>query len=82
MASCRWCAAPIRWVHTESGRAMPLDEQPNTGGNVALIPAAPVPVARVLAGAKLTEWRGQLWMPHAATCPHNGTPARSYRGRT
>ena len=35
-ATCRSCGAPIRWVRTRAGKAMPLDAQPVATGNVVL----------------------------------------------
>jgi hypothetical protein len=48
---------------------MPLDPDPNPSGNVALIDTADGPRARALKAADLLDWKGRLWMPHAATCP-------------
>lgn len=31
MATCRSCGAEIVWVHTEKGRAMPVDVKPRKG---------------------------------------------------
>lgn len=73
--TCRWCNQPVRWVISERGRNMCLDPQPSTLGNVVLIATASGTRARVVAADELAARRkqiGQLWMPHAATCPHIG----------
>ena len=51
MNVCRECAAPIRWVKTGNGVAMPLDREPSLMGNVVLygtvahkIPAHQLPI--------------------------------------
>ena len=51
MNVCRECAAPIRWVKTGNGVAMPLDREPSLTGNVILygtvahkIPAHQLPI--------------------------------------
>jgi hypothetical protein len=71
---CRSCAAPIRWAKTLNGKAMPLDAEPNSAGNITLKetddPRAPQ--ARVLAGADLFDARAAgttLYLSHYATCP-------------
>jgi len=67
---CQWCGQQIRWVRTEAGRNMCLDPHPTPAGNVALVQTPDGTRARALKVAELAEWRGQLWMPHMATCPH------------
>ena len=67
---CQWCGQQVRWVRTEAGRNMCLDPRPTPGGNVALVDTEGGLRARVLTTAELYDWRGQLWMPHIATCPH------------
>lgn len=37
MRPCRSCGAPIQWVWTVTGKAMPLDPEPHPDGNVELI---------------------------------------------
>jgi hypothetical protein len=36
MATCRSCNAPIRWARTVNDKAIPLDAQPTTLGNLEL----------------------------------------------
>lgn len=67
--SCRFCGQQIRWVRTEAGKNMALDPQPTPSGNVALVDREGGTRARVLTAAELLNWRAQLWMPHAVTCP-------------
>ena len=68
--TCQWCGKPVRWVTTERGRRMCLDPEPTPSGNVALVADEGGQRARALTAAELYDWRGQLWMPHIATCPH------------
>lgn len=70
-STCRVCPASIIWAVTENGKAMPIDAEPKTDGNVRLTerpgkaPLAEVlgPLERELAGAVFLHW------PHHATCP-------------
>jgi hypothetical protein len=66
MTSCRACGAPIIWARTGSGKAMPLDAQPNPAGNVELTGDS----CKVWGTAH--DWpEDQLrYMPHHATCPN------------
>lgn len=66
LGKCRACDGVVRWVRTLSGTPMPLDRDPDPGGNVVVTFAG----ARVLrAGEKPTTLDSYLWMPHFATCP-------------
>lgn len=67
--TCRFCGQQIRWMRTEAGRNMSLDPEPTPRGNVALVDTPDGPRARALKATELTDWKGRLWMPHAATCP-------------
>jgi hypothetical protein len=80
--TCRYCDQPIRWVRTESGSEMPINAAPDRNGNVVLVPDGVGHRARVLAGKRLLEWRGQLWMPHFVTCANMPSPIRPRRTRT
>lgn len=75
MSACRYCAQPVRWVVTTSGRKMPLDVDPTPTGNVVIMNG----MARVLTADQLAQ-RGmptERWIPHAATCQNK--PRRSKR---
>lgn len=84
---CNYCHAPIRWLKTGAGKNMPVDAVPDPArGNVLIVGG----LAAVLGpgparGARATG--KQLYLHHAATCPHaeqwrsTGTPAQSAQGR-
>jgi hypothetical protein len=63
MSQCRSCHAPVFWVLTETGKRMPLDADPVSGGKMILYDNNTR--ARV---AKNGE-PGPRYMPHFATCP-------------
>lgn len=84
MSHCRSCGAPLRWAKTLNDKAIPLDAEPSSAGNIVLTertdPAAPL--ARVLAGADLFDARAvgtELWLSHYVTCPDSDKWRR--RGR-
>jgi len=64
--TCSSCGAPIAWAKTGSGKAMPLDAEPNSAGNVELV------------GGVAKSWgSSHEWPPgavrytsHFATCAH------------
>ncbi len=60
-SACRSCRAPIRWARTVTGRAIPLNAEPDADGNVELVDGV----------ASLWLWRDGAvrYMPHHATCP-------------
>lgn len=67
-AQCSSCSAPIYFVKTLKGRAMPLDITPATAGNVLVIRNR----AFVFSGPDAAEhaYPGRdRYMPHHATCP-------------
>jgi hypothetical protein len=69
---CKYCGAPLRWVETFEGGRMPLDPEPNPGGNVYMLDGR----ARVLTSAdRESALPPTRWMPHAASCP-NPKPKR------
>jgi hypothetical protein len=79
---CRSCGARIRFAETEKGRRMPIDVKPSENGNVQLIPGVKGPVAIVLGGQRLEEFRKShptwpLFTSHFATC----VSAEKYRQR-
>ena len=71
---CRSCGAPIIWARTLNGKAMPLDAEPSSAGNITLHDTGDpqAPQARVLAGADLFDARSAettLYLSHYASCP-------------
>jgi hypothetical protein len=72
---CRACKAPIVWAKTENGRPMPLDPEPDAGGNITLTRSAGRLVAVVLAPAVVEALRDDgerrlFYRSHFATCPY------------
>lgn len=72
--NCRSCGQPMRWVTTAAtGKAMPLDPEPDPAGNVVLSSdllggaSAQVLGAGEAFGAR--ERGETLYMAHHATCP-------------
>lgn len=83
MATCKYCNEPIRWVATEGGKPMPINAVPDRNGNVVILPGGMGTRVKVLSGSDLLTWRGQLFMPHFATCPQTAaTPMRPRRTET
>lgn len=77
MSHCRSCGAPVRWARTLTGKAIPLDTEPDPAGNIALDDTGDpnAPQARVLAGVDLFDARSAgatLWLSHFVTCPEAG----------
>ena len=75
MSQCSSCGAAIRWVVTEAGRRMPVDETPTTTGTIEVTGNA----ARVLSPIEAAITRGEhgrLYTSHFATCPHAATHRR------
>lgn len=64
MAQCRTCEAPVIWADTQSGRKMPIDEQPTAKGNMVYVGG----VART-ASAEDRRLGRPLYTSHFATCP-------------
>jgi hypothetical protein len=78
---CRACKAPIVWARSEHGRALPLDPEPDTGGNIAIAGVIGVNlehitpanlVAVVVPPAVLERLNREhlLYRSHFATCPY------------
>lgn len=60
---CKACNAELLWAKTATGKAMPLNHDPDSGGNVELRNG----IAYVMPKDQLP--RGERYMPHHATCP-------------
>lgn len=65
MPVCKDCGAPVRWVRTENGRAMPLDAKSRLDGNVILVRG----LAHVLSKVDRIAESTPRWTAHFATCP-------------
>lgn len=72
-AKCRSCGAPIKWVKTDSGKNIPLNDEvvtilPEAGGNVVIVTLEGKVVRGKLAMAG-TPGTVQGYISHFATCP-------------
>ncbi len=65
MSACKSCGAVLKWAKTEAGKAMPLDVTPTPDGNVIIVDA----VAVVLAKGTLVRPGTDRYTAHWATCP-------------
>lgn len=77
MSRCRSCGAEIRWAHTTSGHAMPLDAEPVADGTVAFTGrdvrndrGTALPEVRVDVGQPLFDDGTPRYVAHFATCPN------------
>lgn len=74
MSHCHSCHAPIRWVRTPAGKAMPLDRDPDPTGNVIIDGhGRGVVIGPPSLFDDPADDTTERWMPHFATCP-NWTP--------
>lgn len=67
--TCRDCGLAIRFVRTEAGKQMPIDDRPSRRGDV-LVDLRDN--GRVLTGHELIARRGEsglLYVRHHKTCP-------------
>ena len=76
MGTCRGCGAPIRWIRTQGGKAMPCEPEPVTywqsaTGLYKLIPPNGEVVSASLEG-DLQRVTGIGYVSHFATCPKAG----------
>jgi hypothetical protein len=66
VAVCNSCGSPVIWVHTGSGRLMPVDAEPVAGGNVEVTDGR----AKVWGTAHAWPTDAPRYRSHFATCPH------------
>lgn len=75
-AICRGCGAPIIWIKTTAGKAMPCDPspvyyKPVPGGKDKIVTLqGEVVSCEIVAGADATD---AGYRPHWATCPQAGS---------
>lgn len=67
---CKRCNLPVKWVTTTHEKSQALDPIPSKDGTVAIVAGLGVTLTKPQRDAH----DGDLWMPHAATCP-KGRPA-------
>lgn len=77
MSDCRECAAPIRFVRLDTGRALPVDPLPNAAGNVCARR-----LGNGLNGYVISKEHGAdphflRFMPHHATCENRTRTAKA-----
>ena len=74
-ATCRGCGAPIVWIKTPAGKAMPCDPAPvyykaAPGGKDKIVTTrGEVVSCEIVPGAEATD---AGYRPHWATCPQAG----------
>jgi hypothetical protein len=83
--TCSSCGAPIRWARTSSGKAIPLDADPDHGGNLLVVDRHGVTVPPAVARAAVERGYAHVqvarrghrsidpdlphWRSHFASCP-------------
>lgn len=74
MGRCSSCKAPIRWVVTEAGKAMPVDYEPKADGNLVLSKSQDGKqlISKAFDPTKHNDGR-RRWVSHFATCKFAGT---------
>lgn len=74
LETCRTCSASIVWCTTESGKSMPVNFEPERGGNLAVDYRSDgrAPLARVVQPAHAFG-RQDLHKSHFVTCPQAGS---------
>ena len=65
---CRACGAPMRWVKTRTGKALPLDPEPVANGTIVLMPITEVAVT-IRRGWDDPDPLTPRYVSHFATCP-------------
>ena len=67
---CRSCTGRVIWARTVNGRSMPVDAEPNGGGNVVLTCQGPGKVRALVLGSEDRPPEGKARRTsHFATCP-------------
>lgn len=69
MSGCRQCGLDVLWALTKTGAKMPVDPEPNEGGNVAVYRdhLGQLRARVVMVGAPIEDYERRA-MPHIATC--------------
>lgn len=77
MSICKGCGASIDWVHTKSGKMMPIDEEPvmvieGDGRNVFVTDEGDTITGRRALPEEENRELPVAFVPHWATCPAAG----------
>lgn len=70
IATCKTCRAPMRWVKTEKGKNMPVDEKPTENGPFVLVPDTDPPEVEWLSPRARSNHPGPFFTSHFETCPN------------
>lgn len=77
LSECRACHDPIRFVKLATGKALPVNPQPDPRGNVAAHLAGGQLVGFVISRDRLPGARDPFrFVPHYATCEDAKKPAK------
>ena len=80
VSECRECGAPMRWVTTEKGKNMPVDDEPNSAGKFVIDdPEADPPKVRYIGNS---EYTGERFTSHFETCSNPRRFSRKAKRRS
>jgi hypothetical protein len=87
---CHSCGAPIFWAHTQEGKRIPMNPDPDPKGNITIHndvvilhnreirPPVALYVGRPFKGVLFDEYVGRRYKTHFATCKQG----REWRGKS
>jgi hypothetical protein len=66
VAECRECQAPMRWVKTQKGKTMPIDDDPVPDGPFVIEGDEDPPRVRFI--GRKAQYTGERFNSHFETC--------------
>ena len=77
VSACKECGAAMRWVKTQKGKNMPIDDEPDSAGRFVIEdPDVDPPRVRYLGESE--EYTGERFTSHFKTCTN---PRRFSKGK-
>lgn len=68
VSTCKSCGAPLRWVKTQKGKNMPIDDNPRSEGRFVIQPDTDPPRVKFLTEEKAAAYEGDKYTSHFQTC--------------
>lgn len=78
VSSCKECGAAMRWVKTQKGKNMPIDDEPSADGRFVIEGDDEPARVRFLGEQEAESYTGDKFTSHFKTCTN---PARFSRKR-